>query len=93
MGTFYRSFLLFSFGVTVSCLSLFWENGTSIFMVLFWCKIATLGLTYYFIDSYKRKEYYYYLNLGISKVMLWTVTLCFDFALFLFLIILIYQFR
>jgi hypothetical protein len=93
MGTFYKSFLLFSFVVTASCLSLFWENGTSIFVVLFWFKIATLGLTYYFINSYKSKEYYYYLNLGVSKVMLWTTTLCFDFALFVFLIIQTYQIR
>ncbi len=93
MATFYRSFLLFSLLVTVACLNLFWKNGTSILVVLFWFKITTLGLTYYFINSYKSKEYYYYFNLGVSKVMLWTATLCFDFALFLFLIIQIYQFR
>lgn len=93
IGTFYRSFLLFSFIITVSCLSLFWKNGTSIFVVLFWFKITTLGLTYYFINSYKSKEYYYYLNLGVSKATLWTAALCFDFALFLFLINQIYQFR
>lgn len=93
IGTFYKSFRLFSFVVTVSCLSLFWKNGTSIFPVLFWFKIATLGLTYHFINSYKSKEYYYYLNLGISKTILWTATLCFDFALFLFLMLQTYQFR
>ena len=93
IGTFYRSFLFASIVITVCCLSLFWKYGFSIFEVLFWIKISTLGLTYYFINSYKSKEYYYYLNLGVSKVLLWTATLTFDFGLFLFLIIQTYKLK
>lgn len=91
--TFYRSFLFLSLLITSCCLSIFWEYGFSVFSVLFWLKIATLGLTYYFIDNYKNKEYYYYQNLGVSKILLWGVTLSFDFALFIFLIIQIYKFK
>ena len=53
----------------------------------------SLGLTYYFINSYKNKEYYYYQNLGVSKSFLWAVTLTFDFALFIFLIIQTYHLK
>ena len=70
-----------------------WKYGFSAFFGLFWLKIVTLGLTYYFINNYKSKEYYYYQNLGLSKVFLWAVTLSFDFSLFIFLITQIHKFK
>jgi len=91
--TFYKSFLLASFIISACCLFLFWRYGLGLFVVLFWFKIITLLLVFYFINDYKKKEYYYYQNLGISKALLWTTTLIFDFAIFLFLIIQIYKFR
>jgi len=93
ISTFYKSFMLLSAVITIACLVLFWEYGLGIFSTLFWFKIGTLGLTFYFIDNYKNKEYYYYQNLGVSKVLLWSVTLSFDFALFIFLIIQEYTFK
>ncbi len=63
--TFYQSFLILSLIITGSCISIFWKYGFAVFSQLFWFKIITLGLTYYFINSYKNKEYYYYQNLGI----------------------------
>ena len=91
--TFYRSFIFASLVVNVCCLSIFWKYGFSVFSGLFWVKIATLGLTYYFINDYKSKEFYYYQNLGVSKMLLWVITLTFDFALFIFLIIETYKFK
>ena len=85
--TFYKNFLLLSIIITALCITLFLEYGFSVFNMLFWFKIGTLGITYYFINAYKKKEYYYYQNLGISKVLLWATTLTFDFVLFIFLII------
>lgn len=93
ISTFYRSFMLPSSLITIACLVLFWKYGFGVFSTLFWFKIGTLGLTFYFIDNYKNKEYYYYQNLGVSKVLLWSVTLSFDFALFIFLIIQEYTFK
>jgi hypothetical protein len=89
--TFYKGFFLFNFLITLSCLCLFWEYGFSIFAVLFWLKLSTLGLTFYFIRSYKNKEFYYYQNLGVSKVLLWTSTLLFDFCLYIFLLIQVHK--
>ncbi|MEO5594225.1 MAG: hypothetical protein ABIR15_21580 [Chitinophagaceae bacterium] len=91
--TFYKSFFLAASLITACCLVLFYEYGLSIFAVLFWLKAITLGITFYFINSYKNKEYYYYQNLGISKALLWTTTLIFDFALFIFLITQLYKFK
>jgi|694.fasta_scaffold30205_5 hypothetical protein len=91
--TFYRNFILLSLIITAICLRAFWLFQFKIFFAIFWFKIVTLAITYYFIDVYKRKEYYYYQNLGISKLKLWTITLGFDFALFISLIILVSKFN
>jgi len=91
--TFYKSFLLACSIITACCLYLFWEYGFSIFREIIWVKALTLLIIFYFINSYKKKEYYYYQNLGVSKGLLWTTTLIFDFSIFLFFIIQIYKFR
>lgn len=92
MVTFYRSFLLVSLFINLCCIRIFLSNGMSSFSTLFWFKITTLGITGYYIHSFKSKEYYYYLNLGLSKSSLWTTTLLFDLFLFVFLIIQINHF-
>ncbi|MEP6749020.1 MAG: hypothetical protein ABJB86_14910 [Bacteroidota bacterium] len=93
IGTFYKSFLLASVLVTACCLGLFWQYGFSIFAVIFWLKAATLAVTFYFINKYKSKEYYYYQNLGLSKALLWGTIIAFDFSLFILLIIQLYKFK
>ena len=85
--TFYRNFIFVSLLITATCLSILLKNGFIVFSQIFWFKIITLGLTFYFINNYKHKEFYYYQNLGVSKVLLWSVTLTLDFCLFIFLII------
>ncbi len=91
--TFYKSFVLASILITTCCLCLFWKYGFSIFFVLFWFKIGTLTLTFYFISNYRHKEFYYYQNLGISRLVLWATTLILDVVLFIVLIIEIYKFK
>jgi hypothetical protein len=86
--TFYKSFWLLSIFITTICLRIFWTYGFASFSGIFWCKLLTLALTYYFINDNKKKEYYYYQNLGVSKTLLWTGTISFDFILFLCLLIL-----
>jgi hypothetical protein len=93
LWTFYRNFLLLSVIVTAFCIRIFWINGFSSFFGIFWGKLITLALSFYLVDAGKKKEYHYYRNLGLSKTLLWTATLCFDFLLFLLLLIISYQFR
>jgi hypothetical protein len=89
--TFYKNFFFFSFLITLVCMVLMWEYGMSIFTVLFWLKLSTLGLAFIFINSYKSKEFYYYQNLGLSRTFLWVSTLGFDFSLYIFLLSGIHQ--
>jgi hypothetical protein len=89
--TFYGNFFLLNLLITLACAFLFWEYGSSIFAVLFWFKIVTLGLVWYFTEHYKKKEFYYYLNLGISKTFLWTTTLGFDISFFLFFFVQVHK--
>jgi hypothetical protein len=93
IATFYKSFVIASLLITACCLGLFRKYGFGIFEALFWLKIVTLAITFYFINKYKRKEFYYFQNLGISKVLLWCTTLIFDFSLFILGIIEMYKFK
>lgn len=91
--TFYKNFLLLSAIITALCLRAFWAYGFVSFFGIFWCKVVTLGVTYYLVNTYKKNEYYYYQNLGVAKTLLWTVTLSFDFILFILLLILTYHLK
>ena len=91
--TFYSNFLLASVIITACCASIFWKYGMGSFTALFRFKIATLLLTCFFVNSHKKKEYWYYFNLGFSKTFLWAVSFAADMALFLLIIILIYTIR
>ena len=91
--TFYRSFFIATSTVTISCIWIFQKYGMPTFFALFWFKIATLGLVYYFIKNSKAKEIYYYQNLGIPKIILWSSTLIFDFVLLIISIIITYKIR
>lgn len=91
--TFYRGFMPVSLIITGSCIWIFWRGGYSVFAVLFWYKVITTALIYCFINSYKKREYYYYQNLGLSKRKLWALSLAFDFSLFILLIIVACQLK
>ena len=91
--TFYKSFIFLSFLVTVSCIVLFWEYGLGIYGILFCFKIATLTMTFFIVNSYKSNEYYYYQNLGVSKILLWVNSLSIDLILFSYLIFLTYKIK
>jgi len=84
---FYSSFAFASWMITILCVIISYTQGINIFTALFWFKIITLGIIVYFINNYKRNEFYYYKNLGLSKKVLWISSLTFDFILFLTLII------
>lgn len=91
--TFYKTYFIASFLITCCCLYIYTLYGIRTFMFLFWFKILTLGLIYSFISIYKKKEFYYYQNLGVSKALLWATTITIDIALFGSLIILAHKLR
>ena len=88
--TFYKSFAFASNLITLVCGMLiygFRSKGIYMIQPIFWFKIFTLAAIVFFIHSYKKNEFYYYKNLGISKLNLWIPILIFDFIAFLVLII------
>ena len=87
--TFYRSYFIVSNIITLACLGLIHVHGLKIFSALLVLKVSTLGIIVLFIDLYKKKEFYYYRNLGLSKLKLWGFTLGLDLGLFILLIAMI----
>ena len=88
--TFYKSYAFTSLLITFICLGLIYQFGAKaveLIQVLIWFKIFTLGVIFFSINKYKRNQFYYYKNLGISRITLWASTLSFDFLLFLIVII------
>lgn len=84
--TFYKSFALTSLLLTLVCLYFiieYGQNGIHILQYLFWFKLLSMAAIYYFVDSYKEAEFYYYKNLGLTKQKLWIPILIFDFSIFL----------
>lgn len=91
--TFYKSFAFAGWVITLSCMIIIYTHGIRTFTALFWFKMITFGLIIYYINSFKRDEFYYYKNLGVSKLLLWISTLLFDFVLFISLLVLALKIR
>lgn len=91
--TFYKSFALASFIISLSCASITYHHGIETFAAIFWFKIITECLIVYSIHSYKNNEFYYFKNLGFSKLKLWVSTLSFDVIIFTTLIIISLKIR
>jgi hypothetical protein len=85
--TFYKSYALASWIITLSCMSIILAGGLKTLAALFWFKIITFGVIIYFINMYKRKEFYYYKNLGLSKLLLWISSGAIDLMFFVLLLI------
>jgi len=91
--SFYKSYAAPSLAITIICMFFTYKYGIGTFAFLFWFKISTLGLFFYYIMNYKRNEFYYYKNLGLSKMLLWVSTLSFDFILYISMITLTLNIR
>lgn len=91
--TFYKNFFLATSLITIGCIIPSYKFGTETFFAIFWCKIAGLAFVFYFIKTYKSKEFYYYQNLGISKTLLWLSTFTIDFILFILSLVITYKLR
>lgn len=68
--TFYKSFALLSWIITLFCLAPILYFGLKPFTFLFWFKIITIAFIFYYHVRYKAEEFYYYKNLGVSRVLL-----------------------
>jgi len=88
--TFYKSYAFTSLLITFISLGIVYSYGdkaVEIIQVLIWFKIFTLAIIVFYIQKYKRQQFYYYKNLGLSRLTLWFSSLSFDLLLFLIAII------
>ena len=87
---FYGGIFLANFLVTLSCIGIIIIYGSlahKLMGILFWYKIISIGLIFSTAIYYKKRELYYYQNLGVSKRRLCIVTSVFDFLIWLSLMI------
>lgn len=88
--SFYKSYAFTSLLITFISLGIVYSYGdkaVQIIQVLIWFKIFTTAVIVISIHKFKRQQFYYYKNLGLSRLTLWFSTLSFDFLLFLIAII------
>jgi len=85
--TFYKSFCFASILISFVCAYFLFKYGLPVYSPLFWFKIITFALIFYYIKEYKSKEFYFYKNLGISKKALWIFSTSLDFIIYIVVVI------
>ncbi|ASU32966.1 hypothetical protein [Mucilaginibacter xinganensis] len=91
---FYSGIFLANFLVTLSCIGIIGFYGVlahKLMGILFWYKIISIGMIFSTAVYYKKREMYYYQNLGVSKIKLLIATSLFDFMLWLVVVIIAYR--
>jgi hypothetical protein len=93
IARFYRGIFFSDFLITLCCVVLlkyYSDKAGQIIGIIFWFKVITIGVIFYSSIQTKKRELYYYQNLGVSKIMLGVYTSVFDFLLWLGLTIIVY---
>jgi hypothetical protein len=65
--TYYRNLIWVSIFIDLACIFILWKNGIDTYSALFWFKLFTLGVSVYFTNEYRKDEYFYFYNFGLSK--------------------------
>lgn len=91
--TFYRYAITPSIIIGLACCYVLWKYGTGTLTGLLWLKMCTMALVVFFTQGYKKKEFYYYRNQGMSVVQLWTIVLLADFLIFILSLIFVNTIR
>lgn len=91
--TFYQYLIWVSVFINIACGFFLWKNGISAYSALFWFKLFTLGASVYFTNEYRKEEYFYFYNFGLSKKTLWITTIILDMLIFFGLMILSFNLR
>ena len=84
--TFYKSFFVAGIIVSLACISSLYFSGFKALSPLVFLKLLTLGVIIFYINLSKKKEFYYYRNLGLPKPRLWIYAVAIDLTIFISLI-------
>jgi hypothetical protein len=90
--TFYRNYFIASTIISICSISALFKYGLNTFGIIFWFKILSYVPIYMLVNELQSRKYYYYLNLGVSKLLLWIITLLMDISIFFFVLIYIIKF-
>ena len=88
---YYRSMLPACLFVTAACAVTLWLQGAGVIPMLIFFKMLTLFLFFYFTSLLRPREFYYYYNLGVSKVRLWSAAAAVDLVVLGIVIVLTYS--
>jgi hypothetical protein len=92
---FYSGFFFANFLITLSCLGLLFCYGGKahlILSVLIWYKVISMIAILGMVLNHKKKELYYYQNLGISRLKLSLTTSTADLVFFFMIFFTTYHF-
>lgn len=89
--TFYQSHFFVGLFISLSCMWMYHALGNHAIPFLCWFKGITQGIFVYAVNQRKRKEFFYYHNLGVSKTLLWGTTISIDLFLFVMLMFLAHK--
>ena len=93
--SFYLSYSLVTILITLACAFTLYKaiafssQPLKMLPAIVWIKVITTGIIFYYINNYQQKQFFYFQNLGLSKLFLWSCTIAFDFMLFFILLTLI----
>ncbi|PYF77215.1 hypothetical protein [Pedobacter nutrimenti] len=88
LGYFYGQFFPAALLITLASAYLLAKLGQQALFLIFWFKVIAMGLIAGYIHQYKRQEFFYYSNQGLSKVILWSLVLAADLLLFILILVL-----
>lgn len=80
--TFYKNFALPAFVITGLLAWIVYRQGWQTFNIIFWAKLITSVIIVWFVNGFKRSEYYYYQNFGVSKNQIWAYAMGIDWLIF-----------
>ena len=90
---FYKNFFFASWLISLTCAYLLMEIGVPALFYLFWFRVITWGLIYYYVRDYKKRDFYFYDNLGIGRRTLWSASMLCEALLFILFIFLALKIR
>jgi hypothetical protein len=87
--TFYLSFALVTLlftaagGITLYKAGSFTAAPAKLLPGIIWIKVISSAIVICYINNYQQKQFFYFQNLRLSKLFLWSYTIGFDLLLFI----------
>jgi hypothetical protein len=82
--TFYKNFLWFTVGISlIGCYLIWLYGGWQFSVAVFWLKVVTNTLLGLYVNIFDPEQFFFYNNLGFSRLKLFVLTSVLDMMLWL----------